>query len=140
MEKVKEIFKMLLPILVAVLAVAIIRHYASGLISQIRERVKNKELDKRIDKSNLSYGESQYKVYARKLFDAMNGWQTDEDAIYEVFKKMNNIDDILQLQIAFSDVEDENSTLSEWLHDDLSSSEMKQLNAIIAERSIEYSF
>ena len=70
----------------------------------------------------------------------MNGWQTDEDAIYEVFKKMNNIDDILQLQIAFSDVEDENSTLSEWLHDDLSSSEMKQLNAIIAERSIEYSF
>ena len=56
MEKVKEIFKMLLPILVAVLAVAIIRHYASGLISQIRERVKNKELDKRIDKSNLSYG------------------------------------------------------------------------------------
>ncbi|MBP5371570.1 MAG: hypothetical protein J6Y55_06575 [Bacteroidales bacterium] len=140
MEKVKEIFKMLLPILVAVLAVAIIRHYASGLISQIRERVKNKELDKRIDKSNLSYGESQYKVYAQKLFDAMNGWQTDEDAIYEVFKKMNNIDDILQLQIAFSDVEDENSTLSEWLHDDLSSSEMKQLNAIIAERSIEYSF
>lgn len=140
MEKVKEIFKMLLPILVAVLAVAIIRHYASGLISQIRERVKNKELDKRIDKSNLSYGESQYKVYAQKLFDAMNGWQTDEDAIYEVFKKMNNIDDILQLQIAFSDVEDENATLSEWLHDDLSSSEMKQLNAIIAERSIEYSF
>lgn len=140
MEKVKEIFKMLLPILVAVLAVAIIRHYASGLISQIRERVKNKELDKRIDKSNLSYGESQYKVYAQKLFDAMNGWQTDEDAIYEVFKKMNNIDDILQLQIAFSDVEDENETLSEWLHDDLSSSEMKQLNAIIAERSIEYSF
>ncbi len=140
MEKVKEIFKMLLPIFVAVLAVAIIRHYASGLISQIRERVKNKELDKRIDKSNLSYGESQYKVYAQKLFDAMNGWQTDEDGIYEVFKKMNNIDDILQLQIAFSDVEDENETLSEWLHDDLSSSEMKQLNAIIAERSIEYSF
>ncbi len=140
MEKVKEIFKMLLPILVAVLAVAIIRHYASGLISQIRERVKNKELDKRIDKSNLSYGESQYKVYAQKLFDAMNGWQTDEDAIYEVFKKMNNIDDILQLQIAFSDVEDEDETLSQWLHDDLSSSEMKQLNAIIAERSIEYSF
>ena len=140
MEKVKEIFKMLLPILVAVLAVAIIRHYASGLISQIRERVKNKELDKRIDKSNLSYGESQYKVYAQKLFDAMNGWQTDEDAIYEVFKKMNNIDDILQLQIAFSDVEDEDETLSQWLHDDLSSSEMKQLNAIIAERSIENSF
>ena len=140
MEKVEEIFKMLLPILVAVLAVAIIRHYASGLISQIRERVKNKELDKRIDKSNLSYGESQYKVYAQKLFDAMNGWQTDEDAIYEVFKKMNNIDDILQLQIAFSDVEDEDETLSQWLHDDLSSSEMKQLNAIIAERSIEYSF
>ena len=140
MEKVKEIFKMLLPILVAVLAVAIIRHYASGLISQIRERVKNKELDKRIDKSNLSYGESQYKVYAQKLLDAMDCWGTDEDAIYDTFKDMNNIDDILQLQIAFSDVEKEEKTLSQWLNTELSSSEKKQLNAIIAERSIEYSF
>ena len=70
----------------------------------------------------------------------MDCWGTDEDAIYDTFKDMNNIDDILQLQIAFSDVEKEEKTLSQWLNTELSSSEKKQLNAIIAERSIEYSF
>ena len=106
----------------------------------MQERQKNRDLNKRIDKSNLSYGESQYKVYAQKLLDAMDCWGTDEDAIYDTFKDMNNIDDILQLQIAFSDVEKEEKTLSQWLNTELSSSEKKQLNAIIAERSIEYSF
>ena len=140
MEQIVAKIKEYLPLILLVVVAVVILRYGEKIYSRIRERIKNNDLNKRIDKSNLSYGESQYKVYAQKLFDAMNGWQTDEDAIYEVFKKMNNIDDILQLQIAFSDVEDENETLSEWLHDDLSSSEMKQLNAIIAERSIEYSF
>lgn len=140
MEQIVAKIKEYLPLLLLVVVAVVILRYGEKIYSHIRERIKNNDLNKRIDKSNLSYGESQYKVYAQKLFDAMNGWQTDEDAIYEVFKKMNNIDDILQLQIAFSDVEDEDETLSQWLHDDLSSSEMKQLNAIIAERSIEYSF
>lgn len=140
MEQIVAKIKEYLPLILLVVLAVVILRYGEKIYSRIRERIKNNDLNKRIDKSNLSYGESQYKVYARKLFDAMNGWQTDEDAIYEVFKKMNNIDDILQLQIAFSDVEDEDETLSQWLHDDLSSSEMKQLNAIIAERSIEYSF
>ena len=140
MEQIVAKIKEYLPLILLVVLAVVILRYGEKIYSRIRERIKNNDLNKRIDKSNLSYGESQYKVYAQKLLDAMDCWGTDEDAIYEVFKKMNNIDDILQLQIAFSDVEDENSTLSEWLHDDLSSSEMKQLNAIIAERSIEYSF
>ena len=140
MEQIVAKIKEYLPLLLLVVVAVVILRYGEKIYSRIQERQKNRELNKRIDKSNLSYGESQYKVYAQKLLDAMDCWGTDEDAIYDTFKDMNNIDDILQLQIAFSDVEKEEKTLSQWLNTELSSSEKKQLNAIIAERSIEYSF
>jgi len=140
MEQIVAKIKEYLPLILLVVVAVVILRYGEKIYSRIQERQKNRELNKRIDKSNLSYGESQYKVYAQKLLDAMDCWGTDEDAIYDTFKDMNNIDDILQLQIAFSDVEKEEKTLSQWLNTELSSSEKKQLNAIIAERSIEYSF
>lgn len=140
MEQILAKIKDYLPLLLLVVVAVVILRYGEKIYSRMQERQKNRELNKRIDKSNLSYGESQYKVYAQKLLDAMDCWGTDEDAIYDTFKDMNNIDDILQLQIAFSDVEKEEKTLSQWLNTELSSSEKKQLNAIIAERSIEYSF
>lgn len=140
MEQILAKIKDYLPLLLLVVVAVVILRYGEKIYSRMQERQKNRDLNKRIDKSNLSYGESQYKVYAQKLLDAMDCWGTDEDAIYDTFKDMNNIDDILQLQIAFSDVEKEEKTLSQWLNTELSSSEKKQLNAIIAERSIEYSF
>lgn len=140
MEQIVAKIKEYLPLILLVVVAVVILRYGEKIYSRIQERQKNRDLNKRIDKSNLSYGESQYKVYAQKLLDAMDCWGTDEDAIYDTFKDMNNIDDILQLQIAFSDVEKEEKTLSQWLNTELSSSEKKQLNAIIAERSIEYSF
>ena len=140
MEQIVAKIKDYLPLLLLVVVAVVILRYGEKIYSRVQERQKNRDLNKRIDKSNLSYGESQYKVYAQKLLDAMDCWGTDEDAIYDTFKDMNNIDDILQLQIAFSDVEKEEKTLSQWLNTELSSSEKKQLNAIIAERSIEYSF
>lgn len=140
MEQIVAKIKEYLPLLLLVVVAVVILRYGEKIYSRMQERQKNRDLNKRIDKSNLSYGESQYKVYAQKLLDAMDCWGTDEDAIYDTFKDMNNIDDILQLQIAFSDVEKEEKTLSQWLNTELSSSEKKQLNAIIAERSIEYSF
>lgn len=140
MEQIVAKIKEYLPLILLVVVAVVILRYGEKIYSRIQERQKNRELNKRIDKSNLSYGESQYKVYAQKLLDAMDCWGTDEDAIYDTFKDMNNIDDILQLQRAFSDVEKEEKTLSQWLNTELSSSEKKQLNAIIAERSIEYSF
>lgn len=140
MEQIVAKIKDYLPLLLLVVVAVVILRYGEKIYSRMQERQKNRDLNKRIDKSNLSYGESQYKVYAQKLLDAMDCWGTDEDAIYDTFKDMNNIDDILQLQTAFSDVEKEEKTLSQWLNTELSSSEKKQLNAIIAERSIEYSF
>lgn len=140
MEQIVAKIKDYLPLLLLVVVAVVILRYGEKIYSRMKERQKNRDLNKRIDKSNLSYGESQYKVYAQKLLDAMDCWGTDEDAIYDTFKDMNNIDDILQLQIAFSDVEKEEKTLSQWLNTELSSSEKQQLNAIIAERSIEYSF
>ena len=115
-------------------------HYGKKIVGRIRERKQIKKLDGTIDKNNLSYPESQYNVFAKSLFTAMNGWGTDFEAIVAVFKKMRTIDDVLMLQFAFSESEDENETLTEWLHGDLSSSDIETLNQILSERSIIYSF
>ncbi|MCQ2959548.1 MAG: hypothetical protein MJ198_05095 [Bacteroidales bacterium] len=126
--------------LVVIIAIYVVFHYGSEWIDQARERRKIKDLDGRINKNNLSYGETQYTSFAKKLFAAMDGLFTDEDAIYDVFRKMKNIDDLLMLQVAFSEVEDENESLEDWLHDDLSNSEIRVINSILEERQITYSF
>lgn len=135
----KELTKIAIALLLIVAIYAAFR-YGKKVMSRIQERRANKDLDKRINKKNLSYGESQYNVFAKSLISAMDGLFTDEETIFDVFKKMKTIDDVLQLQVAFSDVEDENESLSEWLHGDLSSSEIKTLNNILTEKQIVYSF
>ena len=136
----KEIFTYGIIILIVVALILLSSHWVKKLAARYREKQTNKDLNGRINKKNLSYGESQYTVFAKALFSAMDGIGTDTDSIMDVFKKMKNIDDILMLQVAFSEVEDENDSLTEWLHDDLSSGEIKQLNNILAERGIIYSF
>ena len=114
-------------ILIVVVLILCATRWGKKLVARYREKQTNKDLNGRINKKNLSYGESQYTVFAKALFTAMDGLGTDTDSIMDVFKKMNNIDDVLMLQVAFSEVEDENETLTEWLHGDLSSGEIKQL-------------
>lgn len=136
----KELIKYGIILLIIAIVTSFVFRYGKGIVGKIRERQHIKKLDGTIDKNNLSYPESQYDVFAQALFAAMDGWGTDTDAIFEVFRKMRTIDDVLQLQFAFSEVEDEDGTLAAWLHDDLSSSDIETLNSILAERSIIYSF
>ncbi len=127
-------------VLLVIVVIYVAFHYGEKWVGRLRERRRNNDLNRRINKNNLSYGESQYTVFAKKLFAAMDGLFTNEDAIYNVFKKMNTIDDILMLEVAFSDIEDENESLADWLHDDLNNDEIDTVNAILESRQIVYSF
>lgn len=103
--------------------------------SQLLDEIKN---------DNLTYQKSQYIVFADKLYSAMIGFGTDEDSIYSVFRKMNTDDDVKQLIVAFGSKRIEftigGSTLAEWLVTELSESEMTELNNILSQRNINFSF
>lgn len=63
-----------------------------------------------------SYTPQQMKTYADKLHTAMDGLGTDNDAVKDVFSKMNNDLDILLLIEQFGVRDDDD--LGEWLADD----------------------
>ena len=85
-----------------------------------------------------SYLDSQYTAYADVLFTAMDGFGTDEDAIFRVFTAMKNDLDIAKLINAYGLRKDE--SLAEWLQGDLSSSDMAKLNKILSTKGIKYQF
>lgn len=138
--KKEDLIKYSIIAIIVIVLVFVAFRYGKKIAGSIRERKRNRELDKHINKDNLTYGDSQYDVFAKKLFTAMDGFGSDEDAIYDVFKKMKTIDDVLMLQVAFTDTEDENETLEEWLKGDLSQSEIKTINDILESNGVIYSF
>ncbi len=136
----KEEIKYSIIAVIVIVLVFVAFKYGKEIAERVRERKRNRELYKHINKDNLTYGNSQYDVFAKKLFTAMDGLGSDEDAIYDVFKKMKTIDDVLMLQVAFNEAEDENETLEEWLKGDLSSSEIKTINNLLESNGVIYSF
>ena len=86
----------------------------------------------------LSYTSSEYSSYATRLYTAMKGLGTDESAIYNIFYLMKTKADVLKL-IAVFGTKDE-MTLSEWLADDLSTSEILKVNTILSDSGIDYQF
>jgi hypothetical protein len=74
----------------------------------------------------LSYSPNEYQGMANKLEVAMDGWGTDEDAIMEVFERVKNDLDFLELDSAFGNRDGWN--MIEWLQGDLSGYWMDKIN------------
>jgi len=97
-----------------------------------------KELDKDIDTNHLSYPRSYYGIWAQDVYRAVNGMGTDEQAVFDVFKKMKNKDDVLQLITSFGVKDGE--TLSQWLIGDLGEDDKETLNRLLSDKDINYQF
>lgn len=106
-----------------------------------------------VSPSNLTYPKPQYVIFADQIFTAVDGAQTDEDAIYEVFNSMETYDDISQLIVAYGvrEVSDPGGfgwwvgqknqyNLAQSLRADLDSSELAKVNQILAQKEIKYKF
>lgn len=87
---------------------------------------------------------------ANQIFTAVDGYQSDEAAIYRAFANVKNDLDVVNLIKAFGIREvstgvgnpspNLKGTLSQALSDELSSSEMKALNDLLARKGITYRF
>ena len=85
----------------------------------------------------LTYAESQYKVFADKIYTAMKGLGTDTSAVYTVFNAMNNKADVLKLVTVFGVRDDE--TLAEWMGGEKFLS-VSQINKTLSNKGIDYQF
>lgn len=95
-----------------------------------------------VKRGNLTYQPSTYNALSNKLYEALSGILTDEQSVYSVFTQMKNHDDILELIKDFGSrgVWPFKGTLSEWLYQSLSSSEIAQVNEILARNGNTYKF
>lgn len=102
------------------------------------------EIRKDLDKTNLSYDEAQYYIYADSIQAATQSMLgDDEQAIYSVFEEMNNSDDVKMLIVAFGNRTYwagsgffYNATLNEVLQTVLEQSEIYHINNILSQKSI----
>ena len=137
--------KIYIGIAIAIVVIAIVIVIAVKF-KDIKNLIVDKNANQKlIDEANttikvedISFTQDQFHTFAGKLYKAMKGLGTDEDAIYEVFKAMNTRSDVQQLIKTFGVKDGE--PLSEWLYDDLSTENIEHINAILASKSINYKF
>lgn len=118
------------------------------------KKKKNKQLfDQEIDKTVIaSYKPSQYITWADKLEDSFNSnWldQTDEEAIYNIMRKLKNNTDWLELMKAYgmrvyydpfnlSYITGKEINLIKALQNELDTKEKNKVNAILKSKGITY--
>lgn len=97
-----------------------------------------KDVEKSIDKNDLTYTNAEYTQFVNKLYSAMKGIGTNENAIYDVFSQMMTESDVKKLISMYGSKD--GMTLQQWLIDDLSNRELQKVNDILAKNNINFSF
>lgn len=121
-----------------IIAVAIVAYLIYKWIKNSDENAWLRKQSRLIDKDELSYPTTDYQNYANRLYVAMKGLGTDENAIYAVFNAMDNVSDVRQLVAAFGLQKDK--TLSQWLLSELSAKDLQKVNSILKAKGINYTF
>ena len=157
---------------VVVGGIAIIYFTTSQVISRIR---KNNELKSNLRESadaqqelqdlsnqgvNQTLSNSEITSIINALVASMNSCGTDEDAVYNQFKKLNNIADLktliykwgvqyytpcaIEAPISYTkwlwNDKSFGGSISEWLNYDLNQSEIAKINKILSDKNINHSF
>ena len=104
----------------------------------IKEQKQVDEANKGIDEDKLTTTTSQYNTIVSKLYTAMEGMGTDEEAIYSAFGSLQTYSDLMQVMSNFG-VKD-GKVLREWIQEELNQTEIDKVNNILAAKSINYTF
>ncbi len=125
-----------------VLALIVVIWAIVAIKGKISDAVTNSklidEVNKEIDTNKITLTQSQINTLASKIYTAMDGAGTDEEAIYDAFSTLSSYSDLQQLNKTFG--VKEHMTLREWLRDDLSTSDINHINEILASKNINYVF
>lgn len=126
---------------VSIIVIVLLWNWLKAKLGDTMTEAQLNEVNKlEITPTDVTVTGSQMQSLISKLKAAFGrwGWGTDEDAIYEVFETVNSRSDILTLIKEFGVVD--GHTLTEWLNNELNSSERDHLQQIIAAKGINYQF
>lgn len=122
----------------------------SKSVKDAKREKELKDIADDIAPANLSFEEETYKNWADNLHSAMARMGTDEQTIYNIFKKIQTKDDLMMLVVKFGQrlqphnqfalVTPRPMNLSEFLNDELDESEMNQVNKILSDKGIKIQF
>ena len=115
------------------------------------ERAVDLELDKLISSGQKpKLAKSQHLAIANKLFTAMDGWGSDDTQVKEAIQSIPTYPDLLAVISAYgirklstgkwNPSPEKNQTLVQALNEECSSSELADLNKILASKKISYKF
>ena len=90
-------------VIVALVILFLMKDIAADALERTDTESELGKLKKEVNKDNLSRPKSEYESMAAVIFQAMDGWGTDERIIYETLRKLKNPDDWKQLRIAFGE-------------------------------------
>lgn len=134
--------KIAIAILVIGIAGWLLSYFGVKIFNNLRDAIRNKDL---VDKANAEIKDSdvtltsaQASTLADKIFSALRGLGTDEEAVYSAFRMLRSRSDLLLLSRTFG--VRGGRTLNEWLAADLSQKELDKVNQILATNGITYSF
>lgn len=140
-EKAKKYAIVAVCVLVIVIAIIIYKK-SKDWKSLIKDKNNEQELidmaNQNMIGSDITLTQEEFDSLCKRLYRAMKGIGTDEEAIWDVYERMNTRSDVLQLNKTYGTVEGE--TLKEWLYDDLTSDEIMHLNSILSNKGINYRY
>lgn len=135
--KNKAVKYVVIALMIAIAAVVLYFIYKK-MRTAIQERKLIADVNKEVSPSQINYTDLQYQAFATKLYRAMAGMGTDEEAIYSVMQQMKSRTDLMRVIAAFG-VQDD-MTLNDWISDELNASEIKKVNSLLASNGVSYSF
>lgn len=126
----------------ALFLVVLFVYVGSKIKTKIEDTIVNNKLvdeaNAEIDKNKLTLTNSQINTLSSKLYSAMKGAGTNEEAVFNGFAELNTRSD-LELLLKTYGVK-ESKTLKEWLYDELSEDDIVHINEILASKNINYVF
>ncbi len=99
------------------------------IYKSMQQAPEKRELEKELEKDNLTQPESKYAEWAATIYLALDGYTEDEDAVYRILNKLQNKDEWIKLKLEFGTKKD--MTLNEWLNKYFSDSEIAEVNKIL---------
>jgi len=120
----------------------IVAYYIGSRTGKAKSTVLNEagNAANEIDAAGLTYELSIYDQMANKIYEAVSGLFTDEQAVYSEVTRLRSKDDVLQLIKAFGErgIWPFKGTFTQWLYQSMSGGEIEQINSILARNSIDY--
>lgn len=138
-------------IAVVIIVILVLNYLYKKLIKQTPPPAPvpaKKDLDKLADKNiKPTYSETQFSAWSEKLAQALNYFNTDETAVYSIFKKLNNEADLVKLIQVFGvrSIETapfigEDATLPQAIQQEMDADEIEKVNKILQSKGINYNF